>query len=227
MRHPLAVLAVLLPLALLGECCRWLGRDPLQPEPYLLGDPLLGHLGLLVGLGRPWMAPVMLTLWGVIVLTLGRVGWKRPAISTLVLIVLWGGLWGIARCILGFSCHTLLPDQLFAQAGLLLSGAIQEELLFRGFILGLFILIGRGLGASFLVSALVSLPLSAVFFSLAHTDIVNHHLGAEIFSWPAFCERGLAGLLYGFVFLRYGLATSTMAHLAYLLALQAGLGRWL
>lgn len=226
LRHPLAVLVVLLPLSLLGELLRWLSRVPEQPEASLLGDPLLGQLGTLIGLGRPWMAPLVLTVWCVVVLVIGRLGWQRPALRTVLLILMWGGLWAVARCSIGLASHHLLPDQLLAQAGLLLSGAIQEELLFRGIILGLLILIGRGMGASLLASAVVCVPLSAVFFSLAHTDLVNHHLGAEMFSWSAFVERGLAGLLYGYVFLRHGLAASTLAHLGYLLALEAGLSRW-
>lgn len=226
MRHPLAVLAILLPIGLLGELLRWIARDPGQPDPRLLSDPLLGQLGVLVGLGRPWMAPLVLIAWCAVVLVIGRAGWQRPTLRTLLLIGLWGGLWAVARCTIGLACHHLLPDRLMTEAGLLLSGALQEELLFRGLILGLLVVIGRGMGASFLASAAVCLPLSAVFFSLAHTDIVNHHPGAEFFAWPAFIERGLAGLMYGYVFLRHGLAASTLAHLGYLVALEAGLSHW-
>ena len=71
------------------------------------------------------------------------------------------------------------------------------------------------------------IAVSAVFFSLAHTGIVNHHAGAEAFRWAAFGERTAAGVLYGYVFVRQGLAVSTLAHLGYLVALEAGLGRWL
>ena len=226
MRHPLAVLAVLLPLGLLGELCRWLGRAPGQSEAPLLSDPLLGQLGMLVGLGRPWMAPLVLTVWCGLVLLIGRLGWKRPTIRAMLMILVWGCLWAVARCTIGLASHHLIPDQIASQSGLLISAALQEELLFRGIILGLLVLILRGMGASFLLSACVCLPISAVFFSLAHTDIVNHHLGAELFTWPAFIERALAGLLYGYVFLRHGLAASTLAHLGYLVALEAGLSRW-
>ncbi len=226
MRHPLAVLLVLLPLALLGEFLRWLGSEPGQPEPMLLSDPLLGQLGGLVGLGQPWMAPLVLTTWCTAVLIIGRKGWQMPAPRILLLILVWGALWAVARCAIGFSSHALLPDSIATQSGLLLSGAIQEELLFRGLILGLMILIGRGLGSTWLASVLVCVPLSAIFFSIAHTGIVNHHPGADQFAWPAFIERTLAGLLYGYVFLRHGLATCTLAHLGYLLALQAGLSSW-
>lgn len=226
MRHPVAVLAILLPLGLLGELFRWWGQAPNQPEASLLSDPLLGHLGALVGMGRPWMAPLVLTVWCGLVFFVGRMGWQRPAFRTLLLILMWGCLWAVARCTIGLASHHLLPDQLMSRAGLLISGALQEELLFRGIILGLLVLIMRGMGATFVVSAAVCLPLSAIFFSLAHTDIVNHHQGAELFTWPAFIERGLAGLLYGYVFLRHGLAASTLAHLGYLVALEAGLSRW-
>lgn len=226
LRHPLTVLLVLLPLALLGELLRWAGRDPSAGEPHLLGDPLLGQLGGLMGLGRPWMAPVVLTLWCLVFIVVGRTGWQRPAGRTLLLIAVWGLLWAVARCTIGLACHNLMPDQLVQSAGLLISGAIQEELLFRGLILGALVLIGRGLGATPLATAIVCVPLSAVFFSLAHTELVNHHPGAELFTWPAFIERSVAGLLYGYVFLRHGLAVSTLAHIGYLAALAAGLSRW-
>jgi len=226
MRHPLTVLAVLLPLGMLGELCRWLGSTSGQADAPLLSDPLLGHLGVLVGLGRPWMAPFVLTLWCAIVLLFGRLGWKRPTVRALVMILVWGCLWAVARCTIGLASHHLTPDQIASHTGLLISGALQEELLFRGIVLGLLVLILRGMGASFLVSACVCLPMSAVFFSLAHTDLVNHHLGAELFTWPAFIERALAGLLYGYAFLRHGLATSTLAHLGYLIVLECGLSRW-
>jgi hypothetical protein len=224
MRHPLAVLAVLLPIGLLGEFLRWAASD--GGGAGLLSDPLLGQLGLLVGLGRPFMAPLVLTAWCLVVLVAGRQGWRPPAFRTLVMIVTWGVLWAVARCTLGLACHHLIPDRVMAQAGLLVSGALQEELLFRGLILGLLVLIGRGMGATFLASAVVCVPLSAVFFSLAHTVVVNHHPGAELFTWPAFIERGLAGVLYGYVFLRHGLAASTLAHLGYLTALELGLRQW-
>jgi membrane protease YdiL (CAAX protease family) len=133
----------------------------------------------------------------------------------------------ICRLSLALFFNRALPDSIAGTSGLLISGAIQEELLFRGIILGLGVAIVRAYNAPNWTLFGVALPLSAIFFSLAHTAVVNHHPGAEVFSWLPFWERFAAGCIYGYAFLRQGLGVSTLAHLGYLSALELGLASYL
>jgi len=57
--------------------------------------------------------------------------------------------------------------------------------------------------------------------------VVNHQPAAEAFDWNRFMQRSVAGLLYGYVFLRQGLATATIAHAGYNVAILFRLGPWL
>jgi len=233
LRLPLTVFAVLLPLGLLGELARWFDRPaPGQLAPELLADPLLSSLGGMIGLDRPWVALAVLLLWCLLVQILGRRPWRGPTPGLLALALAYGALWAVARCAIAFASHRLAGDGgavdgVIASAGLLASGALQEELLFRGIVLGGLLWLTSVMEMTPWLRYVACLLLSAAFFSLAHTGIVNHHAGAEAFRWLAFSERSLAGLLYGYVFIRQGLAVSTLAHLGYLVALEAGFGRWL
>ena len=233
LRLPLTALAILLPLGLLGELARWVDRPaPGQPQPELLADPLLSSLGGLVGLDRPWVALAVLVVWCLLIQIGGRRPWKGPSPAVLGLAVAWGLIWALSRCALAFASHRFASgatagDGVIATGVLLASGALQEELLFRGLLLGGLLWLTLVMEIAPWLRWVGCIAISAAFFSLAHTDVVNHHSGAEPFAWMAFGERALAGVLYGFVFVRQGLAVSTLAHLGYLLALEAGFSRWL
>ncbi len=233
LRLPLTVLAILLPLGLLGELARWVDRPADgQVRPELLADPLLSILGGLVGLDRPWVALAVLIAWCLIVQVGGRRPWKGPTPGVLGLAVGWGLIWAVTRCAIAFASHRLsasgaIGDGVIATGGLLASGALQEELLFRGLVLGGLLWLTLVLEVAPWLRWVGCIAISAAFFSLAHTDVVNHYSGAEAFAWLTFGERALAGVLYGYVFVRQGLAVSTLAHLGYLVALEAGFSRWL
>lgn len=235
LRQPLTVLAILLPLGLLGEFGRWLDQPaPGEPQPELLADPLLSSLGGLVGLDRPWVALAVLVAWCLAIQVFGRRPWKGPSPGLLGIAIGWGLVWAVTRCAIAFAGSRLsdagagsVGDGVIATGGLLVSGALQEELLFRGFVLGGLLWLALVMEVPTWLRWIGCIALSAAFFSLAHTDVVNHHAGAEAFRWAAFTERAVAGVLYGYVFVRQGLAVSTLAHLGYLFALEAGFARWL
>ena len=235
LRLPLTVLAILLPLGLLGEFARWVDRPAAgEPRPELLADPLLSSHGGLVGLDRPWVALAVLVAWCLLIQIAGRRPWKGPTPVVLGLAIGWGLVWALTRCAIAFASHALVSGQagaardgVVATGGLLASGALQEELLFRGLVLGGLLWLTRVMDIAPWLRWVGCIAISAAFFSLAHTDVVNHHSGAEAFVWIAFGERVIAGVLYGYVFVRQGLAVSTLAHFGYLVALEAGFNRWL
>lgn len=236
LRLPLTTFILLAPLALAGELARAFGGAAPTGGAELLADPLLRSLGGLIGLDRPWMLGLVLVGWCLLVQVVGRKPWKWTGWSILALAAGWALLWAAVRCTIAFATHQLsgapAPGAeagygVVGTGGLLISAAIQEELLFRALILGGLWLIARGLEVPTWLRWSGCLVVSAVFFSLAHTVIVNHHAGAEAFAWWPFIERTLAGLLYGYIFLRQGLAVATLAHLGYLVALAAGLRAWM
>jgi len=222
LQHPLTSLAVLAPLCLIGEILRLTaGSSPASRE--LLADPLLVELGRLAGLHLPFVTLAVLLVWWLIVQVGGRYPWQLPPIRTFALVIGWSLIWTICRLAVAFTSHHVIPDSMAGTAGLLISGAIQEELLFRGLVLGLGLCLIRCFDWPAGVALWIMLPLSAIFFSLAHTTVVNHHPGAELFAWKPFIERAVAGAIYGYAFLRQGLAVAVLAHLGYLLALEAGI----
>ncbi len=226
MRAPLTVLAILVPIGLLAELLRAAGSSPAQSDTQTLSDPLLSHLARLVGFDRPWLAVALLMVGGLIVHVVGRWSWKPPSPRILALAFVWGFIWLVVRVAIGLACRQLHPDGVLGDVGLVTAGALQEELLFRAIILGGLLLVFLVLEMVDWVRYPLAIGLAAAFFSLAHTGIVNHHPGAEAFAWPAFIERALAGGIYGYVFVRQGLAVCTLAHAGYNVALLLGLSRY-
>lgn len=226
LQAPLTSLAILAPLCLLGEILRVsAGTTPATQQ--LLTDPLLVELGKLIHLNLPFVPMAALLIWWLLAQIGGKHPWRLPPVEALGLTLAWGAVWSICRLAVAFASHHAWPDSIAGTAGLLISGAIQEELLFRGIILGGGLFLMRCFTWPPIVLYALILPLSAAFFSLAHTSVINHHAGAELFAWQPFVERGLAGAIYGYAFIRQGLAVSTLAHLGYLVALEMGAARWL
>ena len=233
MRRPFTVLLILAPLGLLAELHRALSSQ----KATLLTEQQWAELGSIVGLSTPLVPVVVLALGCVLVQIFRRYAWELPAMGTLALVGLWGLAWAAIRYVVAFTASQvgghgpspIDPDRLNAlgQLGLSVSGALQEELVFRAGLLGLLCLIGRALHGHRWMDYAVMLPISAVLFSLAHTEIINHHAGAETWSFAVFLQRFVAGLLYGYVFLRQGLATATLAHAGYNIAVLFRLGPWL
>jgi hypothetical protein len=226
LQHPLTSLAILAPLCLLGEILR-LTAGATPESRQLLADPLLVELGSLVGMQLPFVSCIVLILWCLVAQYTGRHPWILPTPKILAHAFGWAAVWCLCRLAVSFMCRHVGADSIAGTAGLLISGAVQEELLFRGVLLGAGIALVRCYDWPDWVLYGLILPLTAVFFSLAHTVLVNHHPGAELFAWKPFFERMFAGGIYGYAFLRQGLAVSTLAHLGYLISLEIGLGRFL
>jgi hypothetical protein len=220
LQAPLTMLVCLVPFGVAGELLRWAGRGMGSSD--LLADQLMRQLGWMSGLTLPVLPLIILVTVGLLAHFIGRYRWKPPSLGALGRIALWTVIWSLIRVLVGMAGHHLAPDQIAGPAGLAMCGALQEELIFRGLSLGCLIMAGVALKLPKAVVITVALVLSAVFFSLAHTTVVNHFPGAEPFAWPAFAERTAAGLLYGIVFLRQGLAVCTFSHAAYNLLLVFG-----
>ncbi len=224
LRAPLAILVCLVPLGLVGEALRWYDRGLERND--LLADPLLAALGGQLGLAMPVLALVALIIGCLVAQVVGRHAWSPPRRATLGRIAVWAAIWAAVRMLLGIADHLLASDRLAGVAGLAICGALQEEMLFRCVCLGGLVLLGAAVRLPTLPVYTVALAVSACVFSLAHTTVLNGFPGAEPFAWPAFCERAGAGLLYGVVFLRQGLAVATLSHATYNLALIAAPALW-
>lgn len=235
MRRPLTVLAILAPLGLLAELYRFLSEQ----KATLLTEAQWAELGSTIGVSAPIVPVLVLAAGCVAVQLIRRYAWELPAASTVLLCIGWGALWAMVRYAVAFTADSIhggaaavTADETggltaLGQVGLSISGALQEELVFRGGLLGLLCLIGRALHGGRWLDYAVMLPLSAIMFSLAHTGVVNHQPAAETFDWSRFMQRSVAGLLYGYIFLRQGMATATIAHAGYNVAILFRLGPWL
>ena len=60
-------------------------------------------------------------------------------------------------------------------------------------------------------------------FALAHSDIINHAPGSPAPEWDLLVQHGVAGALYGIIFIRQGLGVAIWAHCFYNVALGLGL----
>lgn len=226
LRRPLPVLCILLPLGLLAELYRFLG----ETQARLLAEEHWARLGGEIGVAPP-LVPVLILLTGAMVVQLARRHpWRLPGPVDLLLILGWGCLWAAVRFALGFTVNEIGqlsgPDpsalaqmRAIAQVGLAFSAALQEELIFRAGVLGILILALRGLGLGRAWHFTVALPASALIFALAHTTVINHHPGALPLTGTLLAQFTIGGLVYGYVFLRQGLAVAVLAHALYNLSL--------
>jgi membrane protease YdiL (CAAX protease family) len=170
-----------------------------------------------------------------LVQVIGRFHWRLPTGRAVALAFLWTGIWLIARLAIGASFHvwsgathdTALSGNLLGQCGLGIAGAIQEELIFRGMALGALVLVVRAAHIPDVVGLSLAAIISAVFFALAHTNVVNHHDGAELVKFFPLLERTAAGVLYAYIFLRQGLAVGALTHAAYNVAFVCGVPKLL
>ncbi|MFW5845232.1 MAG: type II CAAX prenyl endopeptidase Rce1 family protein, partial [Planctomycetota bacterium] len=159
--------------------------------------------------------------------------------TTLLQVGAWALIWALVRTVIGFTGDTLLIDaslpldplastpgeelSLLGHVGLAMSGALQEELLFRAGLIGGLAWLLTPLRLQHTHAQLLLLLPAAAIFALAHTDVVNHYHVAQPFSWPLVIQHGLGGLLYGIVFIRQGLAVCTLSHGCYNGAVAFGL----
>lgn len=226
-RHPLTVLAVLTPPALAAECYRW--WSGLQER--LLADTLFTGLGHWLGL--PLLPVLILVLGCGLALLIHRAAWQWPRSGLVLQILGWSLCWGLVRLVIGVTCHQLLGDQISGdqisspggdpsdQLALAMAGALQEELLFRALGIGGLALVLRGLGTSAGWAAWLALLPSSLLFAGAHTSLLNHGSATPLDA-AVLVQHGFAGLLYGLIFIRQGLAVCCLAHATYNALLIAG-----
>lgn len=87
LRAPLTVLVCLVPLAVAGELLRWQGFGIGQQQ--LLADPILAHLGGLIGLTLPVLPLIVLIVGALLAQIFGGWPWKPPAARTLGFALAW------------------------------------------------------------------------------------------------------------------------------------------
>ena len=227
-RLPLTTLLVVTPIALAGELLRLL-CTPIGSAPVF--TPVWVGLGERTGVTAPLVPTLVLIAGALFMQVLAGHLWEWPRKSIILRVILWGLLWAGVRLVLAFTAMTLsdisprigeLSWPPPAILGLAISGAVQEEMVFRAAVLGGGALVLRGLGAPRWTAWALALPVSAALFSIAHTSVFA--VGGEAFAWIPFINRLLAGLLYGTIFLRQGLAITTLAHIGFNGALLVMLG---
>lgn len=231
MRMPLTALTVLAPLAILAEIYRFVceRRGLLLVEAHW--QPLAGDVGLV----KPLLPMFVLVVGCLGVQFVRRLPWRLPGGVVLVHILCWSAIWALVRYALSIT-HLQLTNglqvadgsfskiELLAQLGLVFSGALQEELVFRGVLLGGLLWCVRlcARQQAWLIW-LVALPLSALAFALYHTELI--HAAGDPLTLPVVTVHGIGGLLYGLVFLRQGLAVAVLAHFGYnVLVMVAAVG---
>lgn len=240
LRHPLTVLVCLLPLALVAELYRYLARK----ESILLADEALQELGLIIGAEGPLLTVLFLSIGCIGTLLVRKMAWNWPSAHTLLRVLGWSAVWALVRVAIGFTSSAAMMDSTLAELpdpisheagqelsllghlGLAATGAIQEELIFRALLLGGGAALLTLLGIRFTIAQAWLLLPTALIFALAHTDIINHYASAQAFTPAIFIQHSLAGLLYGIIFIRQGLAVSTLSHSFYNALLAIGLLDW-
>lgn len=221
MRHPLTVLICLLPLSILGELYRWI----LLKEHALLADEVWHELGQATGLVAPLIPSLLLLAGCMSVMLLERLRWDLPELGVLLRILLWSLLWCLVRTVISFTNTGLHVDSVegLGTIGLCMSGAIQEELIFRAGLIGViaWTLSALSLNRNWL-QWLLWIP-AALLFALAHTHVMNSSLTPEQWQTALFVEHCAAGLIYGYVFIRQGLVVATLSHFFFNMLVVSGI----
>ncbi len=221
LRHPLTVLVCLLPLSIIGELYRWI----ILKRHELLADEVWNELGRQAGIHAPAIPSIILACGCIAWMFIGKKDWTLPPIAVLIQIVLWALLWCLVRTVISFTNEGLQVDsvQVLGTMGLCLSGAVQEELIFRAVSIGCIAWLISLMGIPFRWCLWALIPVSAVLFALAHTHVMNSSITPEAWHTAMVVEHIVAGLIYGYIFVRQGLAVSTLTHFFFNLLVVSGL----
>lgn len=230
MRRPLAIFAIVVPLGLLAEIYRWLSEAKATP----LAERHWAELGSAYGIhgGLPLVLVLGLTCIGMHLHR--RDPWDLPDGWLCAQILLWALLWTTVRTAVAITVeamagqhnplHGMARLDALAQLGYCFAGALQEETIYRGLLLGLgSALLARCGQTGQWLRWLLLLPAVSVLFALVHTSVLNPTELAEPFTWPGLTRHLLGGLLYGIIFLRQGLAVAVLAHFGYNCVLMFGM----
>ncbi len=231
-RHPLTVLTILLPLGLIAEVYRFLGNQ----NDALLVDETWAQAGAELGIQLPIIPLLVLIIACITVLLVRKMTWEFPSFFTIGKIAAWALVWATVRVVLGMTTDSITldatspplindqPEQelsLLGYIGLAMSGALQEELIFRGALIGATALLLKPFIKSWTVCLSIMVPVSAVIFALAHTSVINPAYNGMEIQMAQCVQHVIAGILYGIIFIRQGLAVSTLTHCFYNIAVYA------
>ena len=221
LRHPLTVLVCLLPLSILGELYRWI----ILKRQQLLADGIWQELGDETGMFAPVIPAVLLLIGCIAWMFISKKQWKLPSVAIIAQVVGWAMIWCLVRTVISFTNNGLHTDDVSALGlmGLCMSGAVQEEIIFRGALIGAMAWFVSLAGLPFRLALWCLLPLSAVIFALAHTHIMNSGLDPSSWNQSLFVEHIVAGCIYGYAFIRQGLAVATLSHFFFNVLVISGL----
>ncbi|MFW5828849.1 MAG: type II CAAX prenyl endopeptidase Rce1 family protein [Planctomycetota bacterium] len=237
LRHPLTVLVAVVPAALVAELFRFLA--PLDEA--LITDATVLRLSEEAGLSVPILMPIVLLLGCLGVQLLWYRDWRWPSLGTLSQILAWGLVWSVVRLVVGITSGALNPDMVASDqmpglldpraghelnllniVGLAFSGAVHEEVLFRAIGIGGLAVLLLPFRLPWRLAQYCCLPLATAAFAMAHSDIINHAAASPAPEWDLLVQHGVAGALYGIIFIRQGLAVAIWAHCLYNVALGLG-----
>jgi hypothetical protein len=221
MRHPLTVLVCLLPLSIFGELYRWI----ILKRHELLADEVWAEAGKIIGVFAPVIPSLLLVVGCVGWLLISKQKWKLPKLYLIVRILAWSIIWCLVRSVISFTNEGLQADsvKLLGTIGLCISGAVQEEIIFRACAIGFAAWLLSLLGVPMRWGLWIFVPLSAVLFSLAHTHIMNSGITPDSWNSALVVEHIIAGLIYGYIFVRQGLVVATLTHFFFNLLVLSGM----
>lgn len=221
MRHPLTALVCMLPLVLIGE----LYRITTLKSHSLLADDIISRLAQSLGIHAPLMPAWLLLIVCLIWTVCGAKQWRLPTNFVLWRVCYWSMIWAALRCLISFTSGEMQTDdlKLFGDIGTCMSGASQEELFFRALCIGFIAWCVSLFGISREFVMWLLLAPSAILFALAHTYVMNQSLSPEDWENARFIELIAAGCLYGYIYIRQGLATATLSHFTYNLIVLSGI----
>lgn len=209
-RRPLVILAFLLPFIVIsGIGVRTFG---VEVAAGTLLRMMVGKFGIYGSAVPAALVILTLLIWHLI----EHDRWN-VSLKTLLYMVLESILFALPVFGIGMLCRQALPlttglakQSLVAMWCLSLGAGVYEELLFRLFLCGtLYVMCFRGLGLKPRMSAVISILLSSVLFSL------YHYMGSEHFHLFTFVFRTFAGVYFACLFSVRGFGITAVSHAFY------------
>ena len=221
LRHPLTVLICILPFSIIGELYRWI----ILRRQELLADEIWQELGDESGIFSPIIPAVLLLIGCLSWMFISKKEWKLPTLPIIIQVIAWSAVWALVRTVVSFTNTGVQTDSVgfLGTVGLCMSGAVQEELIFRGILIGFGAYLLSFTGLKLKWGLWICLPLSAILFALAHTHIMNKSLDPSSWHPAMVIEHIIAGLIYGYAFIRQGLAVATLSHFLFNLLVISGI----
>jgi membrane protease YdiL (CAAX protease family) len=221
LRHPLTVLICILPLSIIGELYRWI----ILRRHELLADEIWQELGDETGIFSPVIPAVLILIGCLAWMFIAKKEWKLPSLGIITQVVAWSFVWALVRTVVSFTNTGVQTDSVsfLGTIGLCMSGAVQEEIIFRGILIGFIAYALSFTGIKFKWALWICLPISATLFALAHTHIMNKSLDPSSWHPAMVIEHIIAGLIYGYAFIRQGLAVATLSHFLFNLLVISGI----